>query len=67
MNTIRRLSLWLGIVLVFTVSGMPAAAQPANLVYWPTNDWQSSTPEEQGMDSTIPFYLDLTGTKIVPL
>jgi len=57
----------LGIVLVFTVSGMPAAAQPANLIYWPTNDWQSSTPEEQGMDSTIPFYLDLTGTKIVPM
>lgn len=24
---------------------------PAASIYWPTNDWRTSTPEEQGMDS----------------
>jgi CubicO group peptidase (beta-lactamase class C family) len=33
--------------------GAPAPASPAAgaPVYWPTSDWQNSTPEQQGMDS----------------
>lgn len=29
----------------------PAATQPTAPAYWPTHDWRSSTPEEQGVDS----------------
>ncbi len=29
----------------------PTSAQEGGTPYWPTNGWQTSTPEEQGMDS----------------
>jgi CubicO group peptidase (beta-lactamase class C family) len=53
----RLLLLWFAIVLVAactpaTPSPAPAVT-PVSSVYWPTDGWRSSTPEEQGMDSVM--------------
>jgi CubicO group peptidase (beta-lactamase class C family) len=54
-NTLVKLSTALVVILVF-LSGCATpsptlAPTPASPVYWPTDGWRSSTPEEQGMDS----------------
>ncbi len=42
----------LAMLLALTVGLVPVAqAQQASEVYWPTNGWRTSSPEEQGMDS----------------
>jgi len=33
------------------LSCLPKPVQVSNLVYWPTDGWRTSTPEEQGFDS----------------
>lgn len=38
---------WLGQLIETKWEGQPESSR-----YWPTDDWRSSTPEEQGMDST---------------
>lgn len=38
--------------LLAALSSQPARAQSADNVPWPTKQWLTSTPEEQGMDST---------------
>lgn len=43
---LRRIGL-LGLVVVLMAGILPAQAQD----YWPTDDWRTSTPEQQGMDS----------------
>jgi CubicO group peptidase (beta-lactamase class C family) len=56
-----RAAIWLGvmILLLSACSAIPLTALPSNRssltatpdFYWPTKDWRTSTPEEQGMDS----------------
>lgn len=45
------LGLVLGLFIKASMSPMPIAAQ-GTPDYWPTHGWRSSTPEQQGMDST---------------
>jgi CubicO group peptidase (beta-lactamase class C family) len=37
-------------ILSVIVSGCSGSANPKNSMYWPTEGWRTSTPEEQGMD-----------------
>ena len=39
-------------LVVVCCSGLPGTALAASPDYWPTGEWRTSTPEEQGMDST---------------
>jgi CubicO group peptidase (beta-lactamase class C family) len=39
------------ILLISICSSVPAKTQSGAEVVWPTKEWQTSTPEEQGMDS----------------
>ena len=40
------------ITLPSPTSGASSSANPTAPDYWPTQGWRSSTPEQQGMDST---------------
>ncbi len=47
------LSFTLGIVIsIYKPAMQPIVYESVNLDYWPTQAWQKTTPEEQGMDST---------------
>jgi CubicO group peptidase (beta-lactamase class C family) len=44
------------LLLVLGLCAIPTIAQPNSTItrdYWPTQEWKTSTPEEQGMNSTI--------------
>jgi CubicO group peptidase (beta-lactamase class C family) len=41
------------LLVAFLAGCVPSAPKAAPPAYWPTQGWQSSTPEEQGMDSEI--------------
>ena len=46
-----RIFFYLSLVLLILTSCVPATPEP--VAYWPTDGWQVSTPEEQGMDSVL--------------
>jgi CubicO group peptidase (beta-lactamase class C family) len=41
------------ILVAFLAGCAPFAAKPTSATYWPTNGWQTTKPEEQGMDSEL--------------
>lgn len=47
---LRQLAFLVALVLLLARCGSPAAASPD---YWPTDGWQNSAPEEQGMASEM--------------
>ncbi|CAE6857664.1 hypothetical protein R69927_02426 [Paraburkholderia domus] len=52
-KTLFHLSLALGLwVLMTSLGNGTAQAQDAIQPVWPTKEWLTSTPEEQGMDSS---------------
>ncbi len=40
-------------LIIFLGGCNPAAASVDQITYWPAHDWRTSTPEEQGLDSTL--------------
>jgi len=40
-------------IIIFPVDGQSIAQTETIRDYWPTDEWQTSTPEEQGMKSAI--------------
>ena len=57
-RTIRCSLLFVGIITLVSGCSQPIATEPPITIsnpdtYWPTQGWRSSTPEEQGMDSTM--------------
>jgi CubicO group peptidase (beta-lactamase class C family) len=55
MNVVRILPLVLVLLIITNVPVHSHSLAPASIErdYWPTNGWQTSAPEEQGMDSAI--------------
>ena len=60
-NTVRCLNLLILVVFI-SACGVPAAtspaaqtptASPSAQAYWPSGEWRTSPPEEQGMDSEM--------------
>ena len=43
--------LGIGLILLIACGSVSIAQTPESPAYWPTEGWQTSTPEEQGMDS----------------
>jgi CubicO group peptidase (beta-lactamase class C family) len=48
----RLAALWIALSAVILVDSVCCAAYAQQIQIWPTKEWQTSTPEEQGMDST---------------
>ena len=54
MSRIARLLLCLMLVMIITGYMFPSrVASQEERDYWPTEEWQTSTPEEQGMDPAL--------------
>jgi CubicO group peptidase (beta-lactamase class C family) len=49
----RNAQTWTIIVIVCIVSMVPMLALSAEQAYWPDQEWRTSTPEEQGIDSAM--------------
>jgi CubicO group peptidase (beta-lactamase class C family) len=55
------------ILMVLCAFCIPAASDSVERDYWPTNEWRSSEPEQQGMDSAVLDQLTMYVEEKLPL